>query len=129
MSVYTMNISHLSNQHIQEHIGARFLAARLNKNMTQEELANRSGVSEKTLSNLEKGKKSVGLLNIIAIMRALNLLDQLDSFMPEPPPRAASLLDNKSKQRPQRRRASNKQSQSSAAKNPSWSWAEDQTNE
>ncbi len=123
-----MNIEHLSNQHILKHLGERFLAARLNKNITQGELAKRSGVNEKTISNLEKGAKSVGLLNIIAILRALGLLHQLDSFMPEPPPRAASLLANDKNRKTPRQRASNRQKPKVADVEP-WSWGEDQSHE
>ena len=124
-----MSIDHLSNQHILEQIGTRFLAARLNKNITQQELAKLSGVNEKTISNLEKGAKSVGILNMIAILRALDLLDQLNSFMPEPPPRAAALLKTEKKRRTVRQRASNKANKPLATDARPWVWGEDQSSE
>ena len=71
----------------------------------------------------------MGLLNIISILRALDLLDQLDSFMPEPPPRAAALWKSRKNQWSLRQRASGKKINSSVSKNQSWAWGEDEANE
>ncbi|MCP3675142.1 MAG: helix-turn-helix transcriptional regulator [Gammaproteobacteria bacterium] len=120
-----MNIEHQSNQKILEIVGTRFLAARLNKNMTQSDLASQSGVTEKTIGNLEKGIKSIGLLNIIAILRALEMLDQIDSFIPEPPPRAASLIKIEKIRGKSRKRASGKRKRSTEEGRESWSWADE----
>jgi transcriptional regulator with XRE-family HTH domain len=67
-------------------------AARINMNISQAELSNRSGVSPKTIGHLENGRKSTGLLNMIAIMRALNLIHEIEHFMPRPPPSAKSFI-------------------------------------
>ena len=91
-----------------------------------------SGVTEKTIENLEKGAKSVGLLNIIAVLPALNLLEQLDSFMPEPPPRAAQLLKDKKslRQRASRQSKHKEQPASSPVSNDKpWIWGEDLSDE
>jgi transcriptional regulator with XRE-family HTH domain len=68
-----MDFVHVSNQLIVEEIGRRFEKARLNENTSQVQLAEKAGVTSRTISNLEKGKSSIGLNNIIAILRALNL--------------------------------------------------------
>ena len=123
-----MDFEHISNQQILKEIGARFQMARLNENLSKLVLAERSGVTEKTISNLEKGAKSVGLLKVIAILRALNLLDQMDSFMPEPPPRAAQLLKNKKSLR-QRASRQPKHKEQPVSTDEAWTWGEDQSDE
>jgi transcriptional regulator with XRE-family HTH domain len=118
-----MDFVHVSNQLIVEEIGRRFEKARLNENTSQVQLAEKAGVTSRTISNLEKGKSSIGLNNIIAILRALNLLSQLDNFLPAPPIRAKRLL---SKRNDQRQRASKVSVQKKApAKQGNWVWAED----
>ncbi|MEH6617839.1 MAG: helix-turn-helix transcriptional regulator [Porticoccus sp.] len=123
-----MNFEHISNQQVLKEIGARFQMARLNENLSRQALAELSGVTEKTIANLEKGAKSVGLLNIIAILRALNLLEQLDNFMPEPPPRAAQLLKNKKSLR-QRASRQSKHKEQPVSTDEVWTWGEDQSDE
>ena len=123
-----MSFEHLSNQKILSEIGARFQMARLNENLSRQTLAELSGVTEKTIGNLEKGAKSVGLLNIIAVLRALNLLEQLDSFMPEPPPRAAQLLKDKKSLRQRASRQSKHKEQPASSDKP-WIWGEDLSDE
>ncbi len=117
-----MNKEHLSNQQILEVIGARFMAARLNQNISRTSLAEKTGLTEKTISNLEKGNKSVGLLNIIAILRALNLLNEIDSFIPEPPPRAESVIGREKTFGKTRQRASSKRKQTPKDSNQNWTW-------
>ena len=126
-----MAIYDSSNQQILEQLGKRFQNARLNENLSRKALAQASGLTEKTLSNLEKGSKSVGLLNVIAILRALDLLEQIDRFLPQPPPRAAQLLKS---QNTLRQRASKQSSKSQpeaggANEQENWIWGEDQNNE
>ena len=93
---------------LAETIGERLKQARLNLNLTQSEVAEIAGVSRKTVLNAEKGK--VQLTNLMAIMMALELTDQIDLFLPEQPIsplQLAKLHSNK------RQRASGKRSDSS----------------
>ncbi len=55
---------------------------RLNKNISQEELANRSGVSRTTISRLESGKAGT-ILTLVQVLRILNKLDILNFFNEE----------------------------------------------
>ena len=52
-------------------IGQRIASARKAKNLTQEQLAERSGVSYQTISSAELNKKSLRAENIIKISQAL----------------------------------------------------------
>jgi len=121
-----MDIRHLSDQGILENLGQRFKTARLNKNISIANLATKTGITGRTISNLEKGKKSVGLLNIIAILRGLELLDELHGFIPQPPPRAAAVVKREKTLGRVRQRASSKRHPESAPSgNTPWQWAED----
>lgn len=62
-------------------LGERLRAARLEKNITQTELAKKIGVSRGNISEAEKGRSSVKTL--IAIMIALNKEGGLDAMLPE----------------------------------------------
>lgn len=122
---------HLSNKQILELLGERIRAARLNQNLTQQQLAAQAGISESMLRLAEKGKKSLGLLNLIAILRALSQLSQLDTFLPEPAPRPEAFLAQKNKPAPlqapshkPRQRASSKRH--SPTKIEPWNWGDNQ---
>ena len=58
-------------------VGAGFAAAlrtrRLARGLTQEELAGRAGIHRTYLSDIERGSRNVGLLNIGKIAEALNV--------------------------------------------------------
>lgn len=69
--------------YIAEVIGLRLKRARLNRDMTQVEVADRAWVSKRTVLKAEKG--DVRLADLIAILRALEMLDEINSFLPEPP--------------------------------------------
>ena len=94
-----MEVLHLSNKHILVMIGERIEAARLNEGVDQKLLAEKAGVSIGTVQNIENGKASVGLIKVIAILRALNMLEQLNNFIPPPPPQSIALTTTKNKVR------------------------------
>ena len=65
---------------IAKEIGERLKQARLNRDLTQSEVAERAGVSRKAVLNAEKG--IVRLEVLLAIMAELDLIRQLDLFLP-----------------------------------------------
>lgn len=71
----------MSPSAIAAELGMRLKRARLNQNISQKELANQAWVTRKAVLNAEKGQVSLEVF--VAIMNALNLLDQLDLFLPE----------------------------------------------
>lgn len=75
-----MDIKEKSPAAIAEVLGHRLKQARLNADLTQVAVARQAGVSRKTVLNAEKGHAQ--LESFIAILAALNLLDQLDQFLP-----------------------------------------------
>jgi DNA-binding XRE family transcriptional regulator len=74
-------VSEKSASALTEELGERLKQARLNRNMTQSELARLAGVARKTVLNAEKGKAQLEIF--IAIMIALELTGQLDLFLPK----------------------------------------------
>lgn len=61
-------------------LGERIRTARLNADLTQEELAKKAGISLKAVTNSEKGKST--LLSIVSILVALDMTEQLNAFIP-----------------------------------------------
>ena len=73
----------MSDKGILAEIGKRLKKKRLRKNLSQQELAENAGLSRNTISDIEGGGSST-LHNFIRILRALDSLDDLDHFLPEP---------------------------------------------
>lgn len=95
-----------SDEAVLVEFGKRIAGYRLNNNWTQAELANRAGVSKSTVEHIEKGQ-STQLLNMVKILRALGLLNQFISIVPELGPSPMELLmQSKNQQKNKRKRAS-----------------------
>ena len=69
-----------SDSAILEALGARIRDLRLRKNITQEALAERTLLAVGTIKSLEAGKAKLSTL--VAVLRELGALDQLDQFIP-----------------------------------------------
>jgi transcriptional regulator with XRE-family HTH domain len=76
-----MDFYALSDKGIEEELGRRIKALRLRKNITQKELAEATTLSLNTIKSLESGRGK--LASLIAVLRELGALDQLDSFIPD----------------------------------------------
>ena len=53
---------------------------RLQQNLTQEQLAEKAGLSRSAISEMENGKTAVSLITIIQVLRALQQLHLLDNW-------------------------------------------------
>jgi putative transcriptional regulator len=78
-----MNFKTMSDKAILAELGERVNRQRLNRNITQTDLAGWAGVARIVVQRLEGGRGCT-LENLIRILRALDFLDQLDTFLPEP---------------------------------------------
>ena len=76
-----MNFYTLSDKAIEKELGDRLKALRLRKNKTQQELADATTLSLNSIKALESGRSKLSTL--IAVLRELDALDQLDNFIPE----------------------------------------------
>ena len=73
----------LSDRAILREIGRRLRRRRLEKNMSQEKVAVSAGVARATVVKIEKGSPT-GVLTLIQILRVLDAIEELDTFLPDP---------------------------------------------
>lgn len=92
-----MNYEAMTNKAIAAALGERLERLRLARNFTQQMLADEIGITAKSYRQLVAGGGK--LENLIAALRALNALDQLDNFLPEPAPSPLEQLKLRGKQR------------------------------
>ncbi len=73
------NWNNLTDSAIVKEIGKKLSSIRLKKNITQDELAKKSGLDRTTISQLENGRPAT-LLTFVQVLRALDKLDLLNVF-------------------------------------------------
>lgn len=108
-------LQHDNPQYIASIMGERLKRIRLNKDMTQVEVADKAWVSRRTVLNAEKGE--VRLADLIAILGALDMLGNLNSFIPEVPLSPIQLLKLQGKTR-KRASGNNKVAKTTVIKKP-----------
>lgn len=115
-----MKISYYSSiAEIQQELGYRVKNARIDMQLTQEELADQAGVSPKTVSNLETGK-DVSFRTVIEILRALSCLQNIDTLLPEQTIRPSELAElGKKRERAPRKK---KKKEPTSAE---WTWGDE----
>ena len=92
-----MDFYTLSDKGIENELGRRFRALRLRRNITQSALAEATTLSLNTIKALESG--SGKLSTMIAVLRELGALDQIDNFIAEPSIRPLQLARMQGRQR------------------------------
>ncbi|MBT1070979.1 helix-turn-helix domain-containing protein [Pelotalea chapellei] len=113
----------LSDMTVLEELGHRLSKQRLDLGLTQAGLAISAGLGKRTIERLEAGK-SVQLDTLVRILRVLNVLDRMDSLIPdESAPRPMELLKLKGKER---QRASTNPKSAKESKKPlkPWVWGD-----
>ena len=113
----------LTDSKVLSDVGDRLARYRLDKNLTQAQLAREAGVSKTTVFRLENGE-STQLTNFVRVLRALGLLTTLDALVPGPLTSPLTQLKSRSKER---RRASPIAKKSSPAANK-WTWGNENGN-
>lgn len=101
-------------------LGERLARRRLERNLTQAQLAREAGVSLRTVGRLEAGE-STQLTNLIRVLRALDLLAHFDELLPAPTPGPLEQLRGGGKPR---RRASPR-AEGGDDTDAEWTWADD----
>ncbi len=76
-----MDYYSITDSAIEEEIGARLKALRLRRDITQQALADATGLSVTAIKGIESGGGR--LSTIVAVLRELSALDQLDNFIPK----------------------------------------------
>lgn len=108
----------LTDQAALTEIGRRAQRARLDRNLTQAQLAETSGVSARTIERFES-TGSAQLTSVVRILRALDLSERLDRLFPEDSPRPLEQLERHAEGR---KRASRRRTSSTPAK--AWTWGD-----
>jgi transcriptional regulator with XRE-family HTH domain len=90
-----------SDEAVLAELGARLRGTRLERNLSQERLAEEAGVGRVTLQRIEAGE-SPSFVNLVRVLRALDLLGGLNALVPEP---AQSPIDELRRQGRRRQRA------------------------
>lgn len=106
-----------SNDEALTEIGQRLKDARIDFPLTQAQLAERSGVSLRTIANLESGH-DITFGNLLSILRALSMLSRLELIAPQQEIRPSELAA----QKPKRQRVRKTAAQTSH----SWKWGDEQ---
>lgn len=106
-----------------EELGERVARHRLNKNLTQEELASKAGIGSATLKRIEHGSVSTQLINLINVLRVLGLDQNLELLVPDVPPSPVQLA--KMQKKSARQRARKKRTPPENEDNSTWTWSDD----
>jgi transcriptional regulator with XRE-family HTH domain len=109
----------LTDASILAELGERLASLRIQRNLTQAELADQAGVSKRTVERLEAGAVASQLSSFIRVCRVLGLVESLDQCIPSPSESPMTLLKLAGKKR---KRASGKRL--APAKPGKWTWAE-----
>lgn len=113
----------LTNDAVLAELGRRLERQRLERNLTQDELAERAGIGRATLQRLERGE-SVQSTSFVKLLRALDLLEALDAALPQALERPIAQLERE-RLRKVRRRASPRGRGRKERTERAWSWAEE----
>lgn len=115
---------YLTDEAVLSELGARLERTRLERNLSQRELAGEAGVERKAVQRIEAGEP-VKLTSFIRVLRALGLLDALDQLVPEPLASPIELLKLHGKRRRRAsgaRRGRDPEPQDAAAQ---WRWRDE----
>lgn len=115
--------THTPDAAVLQELGARLRAVRLNRNLSQAQLAEEAGIGRVTLQRLEEGKGGASLPSMIRVLRALDLSESLDQLVP--PPRPSPLEELKRREQP-RLRAGSPRGQSH--RDEGWQWGDEEGN-
>lgn len=113
--------SQMTDEAVLEGLGGRLSRFRLDRNLTQADLAAEAGVHKNTVFRLEAGG-STQLKNLVRVLRVLGLLDRLEALVPEPVPSPLRQLEAMERQR---KRAVSKEGRDADQSKTEWSWGDD----
>ncbi|RPI67371.1 MAG: XRE family transcriptional regulator [Ignavibacteriae bacterium] len=112
--------STLSDEAVVLEVGQRLEQARIERGLTQAELAEGAGISKRTIERIESGAVAAQLTQLVRISRALGILERWDALIPEPgiSPMALLKLQKNRRQRVTKRKASDTLPQQ-------WTWGDE----
>jgi transcriptional regulator with XRE-family HTH domain len=102
-------------------LGAGLARQRVQRGLTQGEVATRAGVSLRTVIRLEAGASSQ-LTNLVRVLRVLGLLDHLEQLAPPPAPSPLEQLA--AQKQPRRRVRRSPRRERDADTGGGWQWGD-----
>lgn len=100
-----MDLQHaLTSKAVISEIGTQIKNYRISRRITQKELAERSGVSLRSISRFEQGE-DIQLSSLVKILRSLGLLDNLNMLVPEVTKSPSYYLPTTTKKRVRKKKA------------------------
>ena len=100
-------------------IGERIAGLRLARNLTQQQLAEQAGLGLRTVQRLELGAAATQLSGFIRVCRVLGLVENLETFIPQP---TASPMAQLKQAGRKRQRATGRKTAPDTSKK--WTWGE-----
>lgn len=114
---YNIDFNIANSQQIEKEICHRVEKIRLTRNISQEQLAHKSGVSLRTIGRLEKGQ-GVSLDTFIRVLIALGIQQNIETLLPDPSIRPIERIKSKGHERKRAR----PQSQKTTKSKSKWNW-------
>jgi transcriptional regulator with XRE-family HTH domain len=116
-----MNITkQATDEAVLTELGGRLTRVRLERNLTQAQLAEQAGVSKRTVQRLEAGEVATQLPGFIRVCRVLDVIERFDLLIPEPVPSPVAQLKMAGRKR---QRASTTKAVKPSAKK--WQWGDE----
>src|SRR5271165_7638100 len=88
-----------TDEAILSELGGRLAQVRLDRNLTQAQLAAQAGVSKNTVQRLESGSVATQLSGFIRVCRVLDLVERFELLVPEPVPSPVEQLKLRGRKR------------------------------
>ena len=113
----------LTDEAVLSELGERLAALRLSRDLTQRQLGEQGGVARTVIQRIEAGEP-VTTANLIRVLRALDMLDALDRFIPQSSPSPVQEFRLRGRQR---RRASGAHGSADgpAGEGRPWRWGDE----
>lgn len=113
----------MTDEAVLAELGARLERTRLDRNLTQRQLASDAGVEYKAVRRIESGE-SVRLTTLVRVLRALGLLEGLDRLVPESVPSPIELLRLRGRER-RRATGSRGRGRDGSREGGPWRWGDE----
>jgi transcriptional regulator with XRE-family HTH domain len=109
-----------TDEAVLRELGGRLARVRLDRNVTQAQVAEQAGVSKRTVERLESGSAGTQLPGFLRVCRALDIIERFDMLVPEPVPSPIEQLKLRGRKR--RRSSPSKDLKPPSAK---WEWKDE----